>query len=137
MSRKNIGRRFALYCRIAHEMPDGSAMEIQKKQLEQYAAENELEVTVIIEEYGNGLTLNRSGIQRITRMAKEKEIDGVLVTKLDKLCRSSYDSYCYLQFLNQNHVRCLCTQNPNDVIKKQTEWTEALIRYAEKENQNG
>jgi len=82
------------YCRVStqEQVKEGISLEVQEEKIKQYAKLNNLNlVKVIIDEGKSGKDLNREGIQEVLALCQEKEIDHIIVYKLDRLTRRTFD----------------------------------------------
>lgn len=95
--------RVWLYCRTAQK--DEAAIEIQKRRLETYAAEQVFSIAGVSSDQQSGLTLDRPGLLEVNRAVEEKLADIVLVVNLDRICRSAVGTVQYWEYLNQHGVR--------------------------------
>lgn len=95
--------RVWLYCRTAQK--DKAAIEIQKRRLETYAAEQGFSIAGVSSDQQSGLTLDRPGLLEVNRAVEEKLADIVLVVNLDRICRSVISTFQYWEYLNQHGVR--------------------------------
>jgi site-specific DNA recombinase len=80
------------YARVSTDKQENSA-DAQKKRILGAAVSKEYELVEVIEDFdqfsGN---LDRLGVQRVLAMVTAKQIDAVIVTKLDRLTRSTRDA---------------------------------------------
>lgn len=95
--------RVWLYCRTAQK--DEAAIEMQKRRLETYAAEQGFSIAGISSDQQSGLTLDRPGLLEVNRAVEEKLADIVLVVNLDRICRSVIGTVQYWEYLGQHGVR--------------------------------
>lgn len=86
--------RLVAYCRVSTEeqAKEGVSLAAQRARLEQYAAALGHELVEIIDDAGiSAKSLKRPGLKRALKMLRTHEADGVLITKLDRLTRSTRD----------------------------------------------
>lgn len=86
--------RVVAYIRVSTEQQasDGNSLEAQRAKLEAYATAMELEIVAFEIDAGRSASsLERPGLQRALDMTESGEVDGMLVTKLDRLTRSVRD----------------------------------------------
>lgn len=95
--------RIWLYCRTAQK--DEAAIEMQKRRLETYAAEQGFCIAGISSDQQSGLTLDRPGLLEVNRAVEEKLADIVLVVNLDRICRSAIGMVQYWEYLGRHGVR--------------------------------
>jgi DNA invertase Pin-like site-specific DNA recombinase len=90
MKAKAIG-----YVRVSTEdqAREGVSLENQKAKIRAYAELKDLELVGILEDAGiSAKNLNRPGIQEILKLSKSKQIEAVVVYKLDRMFRSTVDA---------------------------------------------
>ena len=95
--------RVWLYCRTAQK--DEAAIEMQKRRLESYAAEQGFSIAGVSGDQQSGLTLDRPGLLEVNRAVEEKLTDIVLVANIDRICRTAVSIVQYWEYLNQHGVR--------------------------------
>jgi DNA invertase Pin-like site-specific DNA recombinase len=82
------------YIRVSTEeqSSNGHSLGAQRAKLEAYAALYDLQLVSVIEDAGmSAKSLKRPGLQQALSMLKNKEADGLLIAKLDRLTRSISD----------------------------------------------
>ena len=71
----------------------GVSLDAQRAKIEAYCSLRDLRLVEVIEDAGlSAKNLERPGAQRILSMVKAREIDGVVVLKLDRLFRNTADA---------------------------------------------
>jgi site-specific DNA recombinase len=82
------------YIRVSSEdqARDGVSLEAQEAKIRAYADFKDLELVGIIEDDISAKNLNRPGVQKVLEMAKGKEIQAIVVHKLDRMFRSTIDA---------------------------------------------
>ena len=88
----------AVYARVATDGQARSSLRGQVAECYQYAASNGLEVVRVFEEVFSGIRLDRPGLERLRGMVNRREIDAVIVYRLDRLSRSA------------EHMKTLCDE---------------------------
>lgn len=91
---KPIIQRVIGYTRVStsEQAKEGISLDNQYHKIEAYAGLKDMNLLKIITEEGkSGKNLNRPGIEEVIRMAKNKEIDAIIVYKLDRLTRKTRD----------------------------------------------
>jgi site-specific DNA recombinase len=86
--------RVVAYCRVSTEeqAKEGVSLAAQRMSLEKYAAALGHELVDVIEDAGiSAKSLKRPGLKRVLKMLRAREVEGVLITKLDRLTRSTRD----------------------------------------------
>ena len=68
-------------------------MDNQKAKIEAYCQLKDLKLSEIVEDAGiSAKNLKRPGVQKVLRMARKKQVDAVVVYKLDRIFRSTVDA---------------------------------------------
>jgi site-specific DNA recombinase len=83
------------YVRVSTEdqAKEGVSLDNQKAKIKAYCQLKDLELREIIEDAGiSAKNLKRPGVQRVLRLACRKEIDAIVVYKLDRIFRSTIDA---------------------------------------------
>jgi DNA invertase Pin-like site-specific DNA recombinase len=83
------------YIRVSTEeqAAHGVSLDAQRAKIEAYALTKDLELVGIIEDAGKSAKdLRRPGVQKVLAMAKRKEVDAVIIVKLDRMFRSTVDA---------------------------------------------
>lgn len=82
------------YTRVStlEQSREGVSLDNQEHKIRAYADLKDMDlVEMIVEEGKSGKTMNRPGLQRIINLISEKQIDGVICYKLDRLTRKTRD----------------------------------------------
>ena len=83
------------YVRVSTEdqAKEGVSLDNQKSKIEAYCQLKDLELKEVIEDAGiSAKNLRRPGVQKVLRLARKKEIDAIVVYKLDRIFRSTIDA---------------------------------------------
>ncbi len=83
------------YIRVSTEgqAKDGVSLDNQEAKIKAYADLKDLDLVEIIEDAGiSAKNLNRPGVQKVLTMARRKEVEAVVVYKLDRIFRSTVDA---------------------------------------------
>jgi len=83
------------YVRVSTEdqAKEGVSLENQKSKIKAYCELKDLELLEIVEDAGiSAKNLNRPGVKKVLEMAKKREVQAVVVYKLDRLFRSTVDA---------------------------------------------
>lgn len=83
------------YVRVSTEdqAKEGVSLDNQKSKIKAYCQLKDLELREVIEDAGiSAKNLRRPGVQKVLRLARRKEIDAVVVYKLDRIFRSTVDA---------------------------------------------
>jgi site-specific DNA recombinase len=83
------------YVRVStdDQAKEGVSLDNQKAKIEAYCQLKDLELREVIEDAGiSAKNLRRVGVQKVLRLARRKEIDAVVVYKLDRIFRSTIDA---------------------------------------------
>lgn len=82
------------YVRVSTEeqAKEGISLEYQKSKIKQYAELHNLDLIKVISDEGkSGKDLNREGINKILSLIKGKSINHIIVYKMDRLTRRTFD----------------------------------------------
>jgi site-specific DNA recombinase len=83
------------YVRVSTEdqAKEGVSLDNQKSKIEAYCQLKDLELIEVVEDAGiSAKNLRRPGVQKVLRMARKKQIDAIVVYKLDRIFRSTVDA---------------------------------------------
>jgi len=83
------------YVRVSTEdqAKEGISLDNQKSKIEAYCHLKDLELLEIIEDAGiSAKNLKRPGVQRVLKLARTKQVDAIVVYKLDRIFRSTTDA---------------------------------------------
>jgi DNA invertase Pin-like site-specific DNA recombinase len=98
------------YCRVSHlsQYENGTSLDAQKAKIEAMCVVQDLElVETIIDGGESAKSLNRPGMQRLLGLVANKEIDVVIIWKLDRLTRSIRDLGELLELFERKSVSLL------------------------------
>lgn len=88
-------KRVAIYVRVSTQ---DQSTELQLRELKELAARRGWEISAILEDQGKtGTNTRRPGLQQLLSLARVREIDLILVWKLDRFARSLSDLIVHLQ----------------------------------------
>jgi len=82
------------YIRVStqEQAKEGISLEAQEDKIRKYADLHNLNLTYVIKDEGkSGKDLNREGIQKIIALCEKKEINHLIVYKMDRLTRRTLD----------------------------------------------
>lgn len=100
------------------ESPDEGSIQGQISQLEQVAEDNEIALPYdpITDEAETGTNFDRDGIERVFNISKQKDIDYLLVEKIDRIGRSAPETLYFIWLLqNQCGVTLYTLSGKHDV----------------------
>jgi len=83
------------YIRVSTEdqAKEGVSLDNQRAKIRAYCELREMDLDGIIEDAGiSAKNLNRPGVQKVLDMARKREVDAVIVYKLDRMFRSTVDA---------------------------------------------
>jgi site-specific DNA recombinase len=90
------------YARVSTEEQarEGVSLDNQEAKIRAYAEVHDLELIDVIRDEGiSGKTLHRPGIARVLDMAKSREVEAIIVYKLDRLSRKTLDTLNTIELL--------------------------------------
>lgn len=92
------------YVRVSADKQDNS-VEAQRRRITMYAELHGLNLSEIIEDADEfSCDLDRPGVQRLLTMVKTKQVQSVIITKLDRLTRSTRDAINLIELFGKHHV---------------------------------
>lgn len=83
------------YVRVSTEdqAKEGVSLDNQKAKIEAYCQLKDFELIEVVEDAGiSAKNLRRPGVQKVLRMARKKQVDAIVVYKLDRIFRSTVDA---------------------------------------------
>jgi DNA invertase Pin-like site-specific DNA recombinase len=83
------------YVRVSTEdqAREGVSLDNQRTKIEVYCLLKDLELREVIEDAGiSAKNLRRPGVQRVLNLARRREVDAIVVYKLDRIFRSTVDA---------------------------------------------
>jgi len=83
------------YVRVSTEdqAKEGISLDNQKSKIEAYCQLKDLDLSEIIEDAGiSAKNLKRPGVQRVLKLARTKQVNAVVIYKLDRIFRSTVDA---------------------------------------------
>jgi DNA invertase Pin-like site-specific DNA recombinase len=83
------------YVRVSTEdqAKEGISLDNQKSKIEAYCLLKDLDLSEIVEDAGiSAKNLKRPGVQRVLKLARKKQVDAVVIYKLDRIFRSTTDA---------------------------------------------
>jgi site-specific DNA recombinase len=95
------------YIRVSTEeqAKEGISLENQRAKIQAYCRLHDFELDDIIEDAGkSGKDLNREGVQAIIKRIQDREIDAVIVYKLDRLSRRVIDTLNLIDLMKKHKV---------------------------------
>jgi DNA invertase Pin-like site-specific DNA recombinase len=95
------------YVRVStdEQAREGISLNNQKAKIEAYCNLNDLELIEIIKDAGkSGKDLNRPGIQTVIERIKRREIDAVVVYRLDRVSRRVKDTLTLLDLIDKKSI---------------------------------
>ena len=101
--------RVFFYCRVAHD--DGFSLEAQGAELHHYAEQAGYTIVGAADEHGNGLTLDRPALQKVTEAVLSGRVDMVLVKSIDRIGREWGVTQRYIDLLVEHKVQLLCVRD--------------------------
>ncbi|MFH1951120.1 MAG: recombinase family protein, partial [Pseudomonadota bacterium] len=83
------------YCRVSTEdqAKEGVSLDNQKSKIVAYCHLKDLDLSEIIEDAGiSAKNLRRVGVQKVLQLARKRQVDAIVVYKLDRIFRSTTDA---------------------------------------------
>jgi putative DNA-invertase from lambdoid prophage Rac len=88
---------------------------LAREELRRAAAARNLDLVDEVEETGSGARNDRPGLQRVLDLARQHQVNHVLVWKLDRFGRSSLDLQTNIEALNRQGVTFIATSQGIDI----------------------
>jgi hypothetical protein len=86
------------YVRVSTREGKGLSLEAQANKIRKYADLHDLSLIEVVKDEGNsGKDLNREGIQKVIALCEKREVDHLIVYKMDRLTRSTLDLLILIQ----------------------------------------
>ena len=101
--------RVFAYCRVARD--DSFSLEAQASQLRRIAAQAGYTIIGATAEQGNGLALDRPGLEKVTQAVLAGKVDMVLVNSIDRIGREWGMTQAYIDLLTKHKVKLLCIRD--------------------------
>lgn len=102
-----MDKGFVGYIRVStdEQARIGISLDVQEAKIKDYARLNDLELSKIIRDEGeSGKNLRRPGVLDIISMVKNKQIEGIIVYKLDRLSRRVIDTLNLIEQFDKSGV---------------------------------
>ena len=98
-------KRTWIYCRVDYSGANSTELlNMQRRCLEAYAKEHDLQIVGFSSDIGNGLTLDRPGLMALHAIVECRQTDVLLIHNLDRLGQDSDKVIPYLRFLLNHGV---------------------------------
>jgi site-specific DNA recombinase len=95
------------YIRVSTEdqAREGISLDNQDAKIKAYASLNNMDLVEIISDAGiSGKTMDRPGISRVLEMLNKRDVDAVIVYKLDRLSRKTLDNLTLIESFDKNGI---------------------------------
>lgn len=102
MKKRAIG-----YGRVSttEQAEEGISLDVQRDRIQAYAKAKDLQlVDILLDEGLSGKNLKRPGITKILEMAKNNEIDAIIVIRIDRLARKAFDFLGVIETFREHDV---------------------------------
>src|SRR3989339_1699696 len=104
-------KKYILYARVAsQQQADANSLTQQIDDLQEYAKTNNLEIGEVISEFASGTSIDRVGIKTMLKRLSTGQYNGVLCTKIDRLCRNWIDFSVFHRFMEEKGMEIITTQ---------------------------
>jgi site-specific DNA recombinase len=92
------------YCRVSTDKQDIS-LKTQEAQIRAMAVVKGWELTeVVVDDAKFSGNLDRAGVQRVLEMVRKRQVEAVIIAKLDRLTRSTRDVIALIELMNKKKV---------------------------------
>lgn len=105
------------YIRVStnEQASQGVSLDNQRAKIQAYAICKDLELIEVVEDAGRSAkNLSRDGIQRVLELVKSKQIDAVIIYKLDRITRSVKDLGTIIETFQKANVDLMSVQDSID-----------------------
>jgi site-specific DNA recombinase len=94
------------YCRVSTDKQSekGVSLEAQTEKIRAMAVVHGLELIEVVEDGESAKSLHRPGMQRVLEMVRRREVEAVIIAKLDRLTRSVKDLCELLELFEHRQV---------------------------------
>jgi len=95
------------YIRVSTEdqAREGVSLDNQGAKIKAYASLNNMDLVEIISDAGiSGKSIDRPGISRVLDMIKRREVEAVIIYKLDRLSRKTLDNLTLIESFDKNGI---------------------------------
>jgi len=94
------------YCRVSTDKQSekGVSLEAQTEKIRAMAVVHGFELIEVVKDGESGKSLHRSGMQRVLEMVQRREVQAVIIAKLDRLTRSVKDLCELLELFEHRQV---------------------------------
>lgn len=99
-------KRAWIYCRIAY--PNAAFLEIQEKNMIDYAKAQGLSIAGVTSEHGSGHDFSRDGMKAVSHAIEAGGVDVLLVKDLSRLGRDMEEMDVFLRWLKKHNVTLVC-----------------------------
>lgn len=112
------------------------SLEVQKRLIQTYAQENNLNIERIIEDSNiSGYTFNRPGLNELKNIIEDEEVDILLTKDLSRIGRHNGKTLIFLEYLEEYNVRLVLInedydskKDNDDIIGIKTWYNERYIK---------
>ena len=102
-------------CRVSSVgQKDNTSLSNQKKMIKDYCSVYSIQLDKVIEEVFTGTTSDRDGLNELKSLVQKKQIDSIIVMKLDRLMRSFSEGVIFIKYLMDNNVKIISVQEQID-----------------------
>jgi DNA invertase Pin-like site-specific DNA recombinase len=94
------------YCRVSTDKQSekGVSLEAQTEKIRAMAVVHGAELIEVVQDGESGKSLNRPGMQRVLEMVRRRDVEAVIIAKLDRLTRSVKDLCELLELFERRGV---------------------------------
>ena len=102
-------------CRISSvNQKDNTSLSNQKKMIKDYCKMYGIEFSKIISECYSGTTSNRNGLNELKELVENRNVEIVVVMKLDRLMRNFTEGVIFIKYLLDNDVKIISVMEQID-----------------------
>jgi DNA invertase Pin-like site-specific DNA recombinase len=104
MLKDQPGKRAVGYVRISRVSEKGVSLDAQAEKVRAMACVHDAEIEIVADDGETGKHVNRPGLQRVLELVRRREVELVIVSKLDRLTRSVKDLAELLELFQKRNV---------------------------------
>ena len=102
-------------CRVSSVgQKDNTSLSNQKKMIKDYCSVYSIQLDKIIEEVFTGTTSDRDGLNDLKCLVENKQVESIIVMKLDRLMRSFSEGVVFIKYLLDHDVKIISVQEQID-----------------------
>ena len=95
-------------CRVSSiSQKDNTSLSNQKRMIKDYCTMYGIKLSNVISECFSGTTSNRSGLNELKNLVENRNVESVIVMKLDRLMKNFTEGVIFIKYLLDNDVKII------------------------------